>query len=301
MKNNKKDTAKPFLKWAGGKTQLLQAISNKVPFKASQKFTYVEPFVGSGAVLFWVLQKFPKVEQVVINDINADLITAYRVIAAQVTELIEVLQQWQDEYHQIDPEPEAKAYYYYQKREQFNKRVLNEVEQTALLIFLNRTCFNGLYRVNASNWFNVPLGRYKKPTICDAQNLKAVHRALQKVEVLHSDFENTLQKVPSKGFFYFDPPYKPLNATSSFNSYSKLSFGDAEQERLKNFCDQLHVLGHQWMLSNSDVKVGNPDNHFFDELYKGYFIERVPAKRNINSNGQKRGILTELLITNYRK
>ena len=301
MKNNKKDTAKPFLKWAGGKTQLLQGISDRFPFKSTQKFIYVEPFVGSGAVLFWVLQKFPKVEQVVINDINADLITAYRVIASQVTELIEVLQQWQDEYHRMDHDPEAKSDYYYHKREQFNKRISTEVEQTALLIFLNRTCYNGLYRVNTGNRFNVPVGRYKKPTICDAKNLKAVHQALQNVEVLHSDFEKTLQKALTKGFFYFDPPYKPLNATSSFNSYSNFSFGDAEQERLKNFCDQLHALGHQWMLSNSDVKVGNPDNHFFDDLYKEYYIERVPAKRNINSNGQKRGILTELLITNYRK
>jgi DNA adenine methylase len=154
--------------------------------------------------------------------------------------------------------------------------------------------------VNAGNGFNVPMGRYKIPTICDSANLRAVSLVLQKVELINSDFEETAKEIEVPALFYFDPPYKPLNATSSFNSYASSSFGDREQLRLKKFCDLLHQQGHHWMLSNSDVRALNPEDDFFDSLYQSYYIERVPAKRNINSNGHKRGTLTELLITNYR-
>jgi DNA adenine methylase len=297
VKTKDPNFAKPFLKWAGGKTQLLPAIEARFPFTAEQTFTYVEPFVGSGAVLFWVLNRFPNLKRVVINDVNSDLITTYRIIASRVDELIEILETWQNQYNAI--ENEAKRNYYYSKRELFNQRNSDALLQTALLIFLNRTCYNGLFRVNSRNGFNVPMGRYKKPIICNEMNLRAVNRALQKVEIMNSDFKETAKLVESPAFFYIDPPYKPLNATSSFNSYASGSFGDTEQVRLKNFCDYLHVQGHSWMVSNSDVRAINPDDDFFDSLYQSYFIERVPAKRKINSNGQKRGTLTELLITNY--
>jgi len=172
-------------------------------------------------------------------------------------------------------------------------------EQTALLIFLNRTCFNGLYRVNRKNEFNVPIGSYKKPRICNEPNLRAVSEVLKKVEILNLDFAETLNYAERNTFFYFDPPYKPLSETSSFNSYAKDEFDDNEQIRLKQFCDTLNILGHKWMLSNSDVRGKDKNNHFFDELYEAYHINRIKARRNINANPDKRGKLTELLIVNY--
>lgn len=299
MKPKVSNQAKPFLKWAGGKTQLLPAIEARFPFTSQQSFTYVEPFVGSGAVLFWVLENYPKLKQVVINDINSDLIAAYKIIALQVNELIEILSTWQAEYHLLNADKKAQQAFYYSKRELFNQRSSNELMQTALLIFLNRTCFNGLYRVNSKNGFNVPMGQYKNPKICDAENLKAVSEALKKVELWNTDFETIAKGINTPAFFYIDPPYKPVSNSSNFNTYATSTFGDTEQIRLKYFCDQLHQQGKLWMLSNSDVKALNPDDNFFDTLYQSYSIARVPARRNINSNGKKRGILMELLITNY--
>jgi DNA adenine methylase len=228
--------AKPFLKWAGGKTQLITHIENALPTEIREdKFTYIEPFVGSGAILFWMLSKFPKLEHAVINDINADLINAYKIIASKPKEIISILFELQNEYHAIDKEEEAKKEYYYKKRDLFNTRATDKSTQAALFIFLNRTCFNGLYRVNKSNLYNVPMGGYKTPTICDENNILAVSEVLKKVEILDGDFENTLNYTSSNTIFYFDPPYKPLNETSSFNSYAKDEFNDAEQIRLRDF------------------------------------------------------------------
>lgn len=292
--------AKPFLKWAGGKTQLIEQIKNNLPeivFK--EKFTYIEPFVGSGAVLFWLLSEFPNMKKAVINDINKELIDTYEVIAQNPHDLISILEILQNEYHELEGNQEDKKQYYYEKRNLFNSREQGKIEQSALFIFLNRTCFNGLYRVNRKNEFNVPIGSYKKPTICDRENIMAVSDALQKVEITCGDFEQTVQHVGENTLFYFDPPYKPLNQTSSFNSYTKNEFDDKEQIRLRDFCDELAKKGHQWILSNSDVKGKDENNHFFDELYADFHIERVLAKRNINANPEKRGVLSELLIYNY--
>jgi len=292
--------ARPFLKWAGGKTQLIDVIQSSLPNEVTnQNFTYIEPFVGSGAVLFWMLRTFPNMERAVINDINEDLINTYRVIATQPNELITVLQEFQNEYHSLTDSTEMKKEYYYAKRTQYNLRNLNSTNQAALFIFLNRTCFNGLYRVNRNNLFNVPIGSYKNPTICDKENILSVSEALQRVELLCGDYQNTLEHTDENTFFYFDPPYKPLTNTSSFNSYAMDEFNDNEQVRLRNFCQELDFLGHNWMLSNSDVKGNDPNNNFFDELYTDYFISRVEAKRSINANPSKRGKLNELLITNY--
>ena len=183
----------------------------------------------------------------------------------------------------------------------FNSREQGKIEQSALFIFLNRTCFNGLYRVNRKNEFNVPIGSYKKPTICDKENILAVSNDLQKVEIICGDFEQTVDHVGENTLFYFDPPYKPLSETSSFNSYTKDEFNDDEQIRLRNFCKKLSEEGHKWILSNSDVKGKDKNNHFFDELYADFHIERVLAKRNINANPEKRGVLNELLITSYNQ
>lgn len=295
-----KNKSKPFLKWAGGKTQLIQEIQSSLPIQIkSDKFTYIEPFVGSGAILFWMINEFPNLEKAVINDVNTDLINTYQTIASNPNELISILETLQKEYHSLVNEQEKKKEYYYEKRKLFNKRELEQSGQAALFIFLNRTCFNGLYRVNRKNEFNVPMGSYKQPTICNANNLLAVHNALQKVEILCGDFEETINHTSANSFFYFDPPYKPLSETSSFNSYAKDEFNDLEQIRLRDFCQKLEDLDHNWMLSNSDVKGKNPNDNFFDDLYANFSIERVEAKRSINANPSKRGKLNELLITNF--
>src|SRR5690606_11921587 len=291
--------AKPFLKWAGGKTQLINDIEKALPTKITKEnFTYIEPFVGSGAVLFWMLNNFPKLKKAVINDINEDLINTYKTIANKPKELISILQILQNEYHYLEGNEDNKKLYYYQKRELYNIRKEEQSGQAALFIFLNRTCFNGLYRVNSKNLYNVPMGGYKKPTICDKENILAVSEALQKVEILCGDFEQTLEYTSENSLFYFDPPYKPLSETSSFNSYAKDEFNDSEQIRLKDFCSKLDALNHNWILSNSDVKGKDENDNFFDDLYSDFSIQRVEAKRSINANPEKRGKLTELLITN---
>jgi len=291
--------AKPFLKWAGGKTQLIQQIENQLPENVIENdFTYIEPFVGSGAILFWMLEKFPNMERAVINDINTDLTNCYISIKENVENLINILSDWQSEYYFLSQNDTEKKEYYYAKRILFNSRTSNQTTQSALFIFLNRTCFNGLFRVNRKNEFNVPIGSYKKPLICNKENLIAVSKVLQRVEILNGDYSETLNFATENTFFYFDPPYKPLSETSSFNSYAKDEFNDSEQIRLKEFCEQIDILNHQWILSNSDVKGKNPNDNFFDDLYSEFNIHRVNARRSINANPNKRGKLTELLITN---
>ena len=291
--------AKPFLKWAGGKTQLIEQIKQQLPDTIkTDKFTYIEPFVGSGAVLFWMLEEYPNLEKAIINDINEDLTNAYLTIKHNVRELIDILKVWEVEYHSLTEDEEAKKEYYYEKRSLFNTRASDQTTHSAIFIFLNRTCFNGLYRVNRKNEFNVPIGSYKKPQICNEENLLAVSEVLQKVEILNGDFSETKHYADENTFFYFDPPYKPLSETSSFNSYAKDEFNDDEQIRLKKFCDLLDSQNHKWILSNSDVKGKDINNNFFDDLYNGYNIKRVNASRRINANPEKRGVLKELLITN---
>jgi len=293
--------AKPFLKWAGGKTQLIEEIKNNLPeIVFREPFTYIEPFVGSGAVLFWLLNHFPNMKKAVINDINKELIDTYDTIANSPQQLISVLEDLQNKYYILEDE-EAKKNFYYEKRTLFNIKSEEKLIQSALFIFLNRTCFNGLYRVNRKNEFNVPIGSYKRPLICDKENILAVSRALQKVEILCGDFEQTINYTESNTLFYFDPPYKPLSETSSFNAYAKDNFYDKEQIRLRDFCNKLNELNHYWILSNSDVRGKDKNNHFFDDLYANYEIKRVLAKRSINANPEKRGVLNELLITNYKE
>lgn len=295
----KETVAKPFLKWAGGKTQLIADIEKALPKNLlKDEFIYIEPFVGSGAVLFWMLNNFPNLKKAIINDINEDLINTYKVIANYPHKLIQVLELFQNEFYLLEDKIDEKKEYYYKKRTLYNTRKEDIITQAALFIFLNRTCFNGLYRVNKNNEFNVPMGSYKRPTICDKENIVAVSKALQNVEILCGDFEQTLNYVTNNSLFYFDPPYKPLSETSSFNAYSKDEFNDKEQIRLRNFCHKLEKLGHKWLLSNSDVKGKDVNNNFFDDIYSKFSILRVKARRNINANPEKRGELTELLITN---
>ena len=291
--------AKPFLKWAGGKTQLIPEIAKLIPQSLTEKsFTFIEPFVGSGAVLFWMINNFPNLNKAIINDINTDLTNVYEVIKHTPLPLIESLQKHQDTFILLE-ETGSKKEYYYAQRERYNSRQEDAIEHAALFIFLNRTCFNGLYRVNRNNGFNVPMGDYRNPTICDRDNILSVHNALQKVEILNGSYADTLSHIDdTNNLFYLDPPYKPLSTTSSFNAYAKDEFDDNAQISLADFCHKLDSLGHLWILSNSDPKNSDSNNNFFDELYNRYHIRRVEATRSINSKASKRGKLNELLITN---
>lgn len=291
--------AKPFIKWVGGKTQLLDEIDRKLPadFAERKNLTYIEPFVGGGAALFWILQKFPNIENAVICDINKDLMTTYFVIKNQPEKLIAFLQKIQNSYLSLDDAKRKE--FYLEKRNRFNKKECDEIENSAIFIFLNRTCFNGLYRVNRKGEFSVPFGRYANPKICDEATILADSNLLQKVTILNGDFSETLRFADKNSFFYFDPPYKPLSETSSFNAYAKEAFNDSEQIRLSEFCKEIEMRGAKFILSNSDVKGRNPNDNFFDDLYRQFIIQRVWAKRIVNANAEKRGKLTELMIQNF--
>ena len=291
--------AKPFLKWAGGKGKLWATIQAALPAEIlSEPLTYVEPFIGGGAVLFRLLSHYPNIHRAIINDINPDLYEAYRAIQQHPEDLIQVLQGIQETYDSLFSEEERRTYFD-ALRTEFNQRDSTPLRNTALLIALNKTCFNGLYRVNSKGKFNVPFGKYERPRICDPQTIRANSELLKRVTILKGDFSKTLEQVSGRAFYYLDPPYKPLSATASFNAYVSEAFNDASQLRLAGFCRELHAAGHLWLMSNSDVKNTDQDNHFFDELYQDFQIKRIRAKRAINSNGEKRGEISELLIANY--
>lgn len=295
--------AKPFLKWAGGKGQLILQLDEHLHGDLQvQEFTYIEPFVGGGAMLFHMLRNFPNITHAVINDINPHLVTAYRVIKQQPDELIRRLSALEQEYFSQSDE-ETKKEFYLNVRNIFNENELDDIDRTKYLMFLNRTCFNGLYRVNAKGKYNVPFGRNLHPTICNTDTILADSEVLNRanVAILNGDFEETANEMrEGLNFFYFDPPYRPLNATSSFNSYAKEEFNDDEQIRLRNFCAMLNEHDNvKWMLSNADCSAKNPEDTFFEDIYADFYIHRVYASRAINANPEKRGKLTELLIKNY--
>ncbi|MCR5751462.1 MAG: DNA adenine methylase [Kiritimatiellae bacterium] len=292
--------ARPFVKWAGGKGQLLRQLDALLPsdFAHRENIVYVEPFVGGAAMLLHVLSKYPNISQAIINDANFELIATYETIKDRPEELIERLRKLQDDYLKCETEA-ARQRMYLKSRAEFNMRTGDELEMSALFIFLNKTCFNGLYRVNSKGEFNVPFGKAKNPPICDAANIRALSRALQKVTILKGDFADVLGSVKGKAFFYFDPPYRPLTQSAAFTAYAKGGFGDDEQRRLAQFCRKLDRAGHQWLLSNSDPHNVNPDDDFFEELYQGFVIKRVTASRAINAKGDGRGKIKELAIRNY--
>lgn len=290
--------AKPFLKWAGGKTQLIEEIEKRLPdgIREGKIECYVEPFIGSGALFFYLVAKY-KFKRVIINDINSELINVYLVIKNEVENLIEELEKISKKYFSILQE--EKSLFFYEIREKYNINKEGNIKHAAYFIFLNRTCFNGLYRVNSKGKFNVPFGRYVNPKICDVENLKNVSKILKNVEILNIDFEKTDKYIKKESFIYFDPPYRPLSNSSSFNSYAKESFNDKSQEKLAQYFRRLDKKGVKLMLSNSDPKNSDPNDNFFDDLYKGFDIKRVDAKRMINSKGSGRGVIKELLIMNY--
>ena len=293
--------AKPFIKWVGGKSQLIEQLDAQLPadFDNWESATYIEPFVGGGAMLFYMLQRYPNIQNAIINDINPDLMTCYRMVRDYPEQLIGSLKDIENSYLAIESEERRKVFYM-AVRERYNEKNLDPIENTTLFIFLNRTCFNGLYRVNKKGLFNVPFGKYSNPKICDPETIRKDSELLQRVEMLNGDFESTFKHAHGNTLFYFDPPYRPLSDTSSFNDYAKESFNDDAQLRLKEYCDRINEAGYKFMLSNSDCKGKNEEDNFFDVLYHAYHINRVWASRSINSNPDKRGKLTEILVCNYQ-
>lgn len=294
-------TVKPFLKWAGGKGQLLSEIEKYYPFANGKITKYAEPFVGGGAVLFDILSKFD-LESVYISDTNQELINTYCVIRDDIDRLIDELKVYQEEY--IPAEAEERKILYSSKRARFNllkcsNNPKHRIEEAALMIFLNRTCFNGLYRVNKKGLFNVPMGAYKNPTICDEYNLRAVSDKLQNVEIVCGDYRLSSEFIDQNTFVYFDPPYRPLTATASFTAYTECLFNDEAQIILSEFVNEMNQKGARILVSNSDPKNTDVNDNFFDEIYASHSIKRVEATRMINCNGENRGVIKEILISNF--
>ncbi len=299
-KNDRK-TVKPFLKWAGGKGQLLNEIEEYYPFDNTKITKYAEPFVGGGAVLFDVLSKYD-LDEVYVSDINRELINAYQIIRDDINELVDILSVMQDEFITLDTDNRKK--YYLTRRERFNflkvkDEEIKNIEKAALMIFLNKTCFNGLFRVNKKGLFNVPMGAYKNPLICDAQNLRAISMKLQNVKIVWGDYKKSAEFIDGNTFVYFDPPYRPLTETAGFTSYTESRFCDNEQIELAKFVDKMNRKGAKIVISNSDPKNSDESDDFFDNIYSMYKIKRVRASRMINCNSAARGKINELLISNF--
>lgn len=296
-----KDVAKPFLKWAGGKGQLINTFDNMFPqeLQNGEVDIYIEPFVGGGAVLFHILQNY-NIKKAYINDINKELINCYRCIKVNVKNVITQLEILEKEYLAAL----NRADYYYKVRNRYNQIKLNgheDYEKCADFIFLNKTCFNGLFRVNKDGKFNVPHGKYKNPLICDAHNLEICSKLLQKVEISYGSYEEVLLNANDKTFVYFDPPYRPLVENNSFVSYDKSGFNDDDQVALANRFKELNKRNCLLMLSNSDPKNADKNDNFFDDLYSSFEIDRVFAKRMINCQASKRGDITEIVVRNYKR
>jgi DNA adenine methylase len=274
----KNKVVQPFLKWAGGKRQLLPEIRKYIPKRIN---TYYEPFIGAGAVLFDIQPK-----KAVMNDINSELVNTYMTIRDNIDELVSDLQK-----HKNEPD------YFYDIRDLDRKpeyQQLSDVERASRLIFLNKTCFNGLFRVNSQGQFNVPFGKYKNPNIVNEIVVRAVHNYLSKsdVKILNGDFADAVANAKKGDFVYFDPPYDPVSDTSSFTGYSLDGFGREEQERLRDLFVDLDKRGCKVLLSNSATD-------FIKDLYKDFHIEIVGATRSINSVASKRGKIDEVLVMNY--
>ena len=295
--------AKPFIKWAGGKGQLLDTISGYYPKGLGNTIVkYAEPFIGGGAVLFDVLNKYKdELDEVYISDINQELITTYTAIRDKPKELICVLKDLQTEH--ISKDMDDRRVIFQKNRDRYNEEMVKEhyddITIASLFIYLNKTCFNGLYRVNSKGLFNVPSGVYKNPMICDEKNLKNVSEKLQKVKIVNAGFKDSISFIDDKTFVYFDPPYRPLTVSSSFTSYTELSFDDDDQKDLAEYVHRLSDMGAKVAVSNSDPKNVNPDDNFFDDLYSFATVNRVQANRMINSKGTGRGKISEILVTNY--
>ena len=294
--------AKPFLKWAGSKRQLLPKFIDLYAsdLKDGKIKNYYEPFTGSGAVFFDIAQRY-RIDNAFLYDVNEDLVLTYQVIQSQVYKLVDTLNRHEKKYLALNKT--ERVGYFYEQRMLFNQERFNNnshshtdksINRAAQFIFLNRTCFNGLFRVNSKGEFNTPAGDYANPSICDEDNLLAVSQLLSKATIKKADFTQVLKDVKPPAFIYFDPPYRPLTVTANFTAYSKSAFTDQQQLQLADMYRKLDKMKIAMMLSNSDAA-----NGFFDDLYRGFHIKRIPARRLINADASKRGTVNEIVITNY--
>lgn len=293
---------KPFVKWAGGKGHLLGQLQLLLPdsFEAMENMTYVEPFVGGGAMLFFILSRYRNVRHVVINDINTDLITCYRVIKEDPRPLIKELKKLENKYWALPIDGQKELYY--DVRRKYNLRNSSPLKLACYFLFLNHTCFNGLYRVNSKSEFNVPCGKYDHPAICNEEALQADHELLKDVDIviLNGDYKQVKDYICAQEstFVYLDPPYMPISVTSYFKQYSSSPFEEKEQEELEEFCNELGDMNCLIMLSNSDCKNERGES-YFESLYSRFNIDRIYARRYINAHTNKRDKLSEIVIRNY--
>lgn len=312
---NQLNFSRPFLKWAGGKTQLLEQIMDRLPQNIKDARVngskgvinkYFEPFVGGGAV-FFCLSNYFTINHVFLGDTNKDLILTYNIIKYKPYDLIEKLKNLSIDYKINNSSSEDRKKMFCCKRDEFNK-IHNidsyglsdeHINVAALMIFLNKTCFNGLYRVNKNNEFNVPFANPKNPLICDEKNILEVSKKLKGVELFIGDYSKSIVGMDKNSFVYLDPPYRPINGKKSFEGYSKSDFNDDNQEELAKFCKKIDNIGAKFILSNSDPWNYDKNDMFFDDLYNDFNVKRIYAKRFINSKGNKRGPITELLVSNY--
>lgn len=292
---------KPFLKWIGGKRQLLKDIRKYYPFN-SKMTKYCEPFVGGGAVLFDILNKY-ELKEIIINDLNKELINTYLVVKTKVHQLIEDLENIEKEYLSLDEIKQKE--YFLERRKEFNilkkENYNRSLRLASLFIFLNKTCFNGLYRVNKKGEFNAPHGKYKNPLICDKENLLLVSEKLKNLKITQGDYKKCLDFIDENTFVYLDPPYKPLSKTANFVSYNENIFADKEQKELSEFINLIDKKGAFFLLSNSDPKNVNENDDYFRILYDKFHIETVLANRTVNSDKTNRGKINELLISNIKE
>lgn len=311
LKYDNNSGAKPFLKWAGGKTQLLNVIEDRFPdeIKKTRKISkYFEPFVGGGALFFHLMNNY-EVDESYIYDINKELILTYKVIQKHPEDLIELLSDFKKEYQPLDQNDRKE--YFLNVRQEFNDNLENfdygdedseeYIARASQIIFMNKTCFNGLFRLNKKGEFNVPHGRYKNPLICDKDNIRAVSKKLKKTHIINGNYDDSEDLIDNNSLVYLDPPYRPLSEKSNFTTYAGFEFTDEHQVKLADFYKRISDKGAKAILSNSDPKNENPEDNFFDDLYDygGVTIERVQAKRSINSNGKNRGKINEILVRNY--
>jgi len=299
--------AKPFLKWVGGKRQLLTQFENLYPSELKQKKikNYYEPFVGGGAVFYDVAQNY-EIKNAFLYDINDELIISYKVIQKDVSKLLEFLYGYDKLYKHFSEIKQQEFYYdirhkYNLDRSNINYEKYDEkwIPRVAQTIFLNKTCFNGLFRFNSKGGFNTPQGNYKNPNIVDESNLLNVSKLLEIATIKKADFREVKRDVKDNSFLYFDPPYRPISKSASFTAYNKSGFSEFEQFQLAELFIGLDKFGHKLMLSNSDPKNIDPNDNFFDNIYSNFKISRVDAKRSINSDGTKRNLIKEIVVTNY--
>lgn len=298
--------ARPFLKWVGGKGQSIPRLDANFPQSLNLKEieTYIEPFIGGGAVFFHIAQNY-YVPRKIICDTNPDLIIAYRTVQKKPRQLANFLGELESEYLKLSER--SRNEFYYRIRKSFNEKRLTTsrnlgrtcIERAAQLIFLNKTCFNGLFRVNSSGAFNVAFGKYDNPKICDSENLLRASKVLENAEILLGDFQQVLDYSNDRAFVYLDPPYRPLTETANFTGYSTEAFTQLDQLRLAKFCKALSDRKTLVLMSNSDPSNVDSDDNFFQRMYPGFKIKKTSASRSINCKADRRGKISELFLMNY--